>query len=152
MSAIAALGWTVIIVALLVLAGSCFAAAWWIGRRALAKALDPDELEPLDPTLIILPPSLPVFGLFPVEPHALEAIRWSEMRAHQDAAARDIAAQAARTAAEIRALTAEAEQRIPERWRHALPPRGSGAPGSATPATGLDEGTRQPRPLPRRLR
>ena len=65
MSMIAALGWTVIITALLVLAGSCFAAAWWIGRRALAKALDPDELEPLDPTLIILPPSLPVRGTSP---------------------------------------------------------------------------------------
>ena len=152
MSMIAALGWTVIITALLVLAGSCFALAWWLGRRTLARALDTAQLPPLDPDVIILPPRLPVFGPFPVEGRALTAIRWSEVRAHQDSMARDVAAQAAATAAEIRALTAEAEQRIPERWRHAPSPRGSGAPGSATPATRLDEGTRQPRPLPRRRR
>ena len=147
-----ALGATLFIIAGLVLGGCCFALAWWIGRAALARALDPDRLPPLDPDVIILPPRLPVAGRFPVEGRALEAIKWSEMRAHQDSMARDVAAQAAATAAEIRALTAEAEQRLPERWRHALPPRGSGAPGSATPATRLDEGTRQPRPLPRRPR
>jgi hypothetical protein len=120
---IAALGWTLIITALLTLAGSCFALAWWLGRRTLARALDTAQLPPLDPDVIILPPRLPVYGRFPVEGRALTAIRWSEMRAHQDQVERAIADQAADTAAEIRALTADAEQRIPARWR--TPPQRS---------------------------
>jgi hypothetical protein len=119
------LGAILFIVAGLVLGGCCFALAWWIGRAALGRALDPDKLPPLDPDVIILPPRLPVAGRFPVEGRALEAIFWSELRAHQDRNERDIAAAAARTTAEIRALTAEAEQRIPARWRTEPPPRSS---------------------------
>lgn len=121
-----ALGATLFIIAAAVLGGCCFALAWWIGRRALADALDADKLPPVDPDVrLLLPPALPVAGLFPMDGHALEAIRWSELRAHQDRMAREVAEHAKATAAEIRALTAEAEQRIPARWRTEPPPRSS---------------------------
>lgn len=126
MSALPALGWTLIIVALLTLAGACFAAAWWVGRRALAVSLDAAKLPPVDPDCrLLLPPALPTAGLFPMDSQAMEAIRWSELRVQQDRMARDVADQTAATVAEIRALTAEAEQRIPARWRHQPPPRSS---------------------------
>lgn len=113
-----------LILACLLFSIACLVLAYRIARQARQlDELDAKAEQP-PPAGKVLPVPLPSAGRFPVDTY-LAAVTWSELRAQQDATARDIAAATAATTAEIRALTAEAEQRIPARWRHQPPPRSS---------------------------